>query len=135
MVISPGIYRLAMQLIRFVIVGGFNTLASYLMFALCIRLGCHFVVATLAGFVVGMLIGFRLHGAYVFDHPGDHRFLRFTLIGVLLLGCSLAIQASIRHWVNDYLAGALAAAVTIPMSFLLNRALVFHAPDKPDREG
>ena len=135
MIISPGFARSLLQLMRFTVVGLFNTVASYLVFALCISLGAHFVVATLAGFATGMLMGFKLHGAYVFDHPGDHRFLRFTLIAVALLGCSLAIQALIRSSVNDYLAGAIAAGFTIPVSFLLNRAFVFHAPDRADEEG
>ena len=126
---SPTSHRSAWQLIRFVIAGGFNTLASYLTFALCIRLGWHFVPANLAGFVVGILLGFKLHGTFVFDHSGEKRFLRFALIAVLLLGFSLLIQAIVRQWVNDYVAGALAAAITVPTSFLLNRALVFHAPD------
>ena len=126
---SPTRHRTAWQLIRFLIAGGFNTLASYLAFALCIRLGWHFVPANLVGFLVGVLIGFKVHGAFVFDHPGEKRFLRFMVIAVLLLGCSLGIQAIVRQWVNDYVAGALAAAVTIPISFLLNRALVFHAPE------
>jgi putative flippase GtrA len=131
-VISPGFCRSLLQLMRFSIVGVFNTVASYLMFALCIKLGAHFVVATLAGFALGMLMGFRLHGAFVFDHPGDHRFLQFSIIAVLLLLCSLGIQALIRPWVNDYLAGALAACFTIPVSFLLNRAFVFLAPEGKD---
>jgi putative flippase GtrA len=127
--------RTLLQLMRFSLVGVFNTLASYLVFALCIRLGAHFVLATLASFATGMLAGFKLHGAYVFDHPGEHRFLRFTLIGVALLGCNLALQALIRTWVNDYLSGAIAACCTIPVSFLLNRAFVFHAPAVPEPEG
>lgn len=135
MIISPGLLRSLLQLMRFSIVGVFNTVASYLVFALFIGLGAHFVVATLGGFATGMLMGFKLHGAFVFDHPGDHRFLRFTLIAVVLLGCSLAIQALIRSHVNDYLAGAIAAGFTIPVSFLLNRAFVFHAPDGAGEEG
>jgi putative flippase GtrA len=121
-----------LRLVRFSVVGFVNTLASYLTFAACIRIGLHYTLATLAAFAVGMLMGFKLHGAFVFDHPGDRRFVRYALISVGLLGCSLAIQALTRTMVNDYAAGAIAAATTIPISFLLNRAFVFQAPVKPD---
>ena len=58
---------------------------------------------------VGVLIGFKMHGRFVFEHPGAHRFVQFALISIVLLGCSLGMQALARHWVNDYLSGALAA--------------------------
>jgi putative flippase GtrA len=134
-VISPEMYRAVLRFGRFVIVGLFNTLLSYLVFCFFIWMGVHFTLSTLVSYAVGMLIGFKLHGAFVFDHPGDHRFLRFTLISVVLLGCSLAIQAVVRTRVNDYLAGAIAACITIPVSFLLNRAFVFQAPGGPDHKG
>ncbi|WP_426103637.1 GtrA family protein [Massilia sp. TSP1-1-2] len=134
MVVSATIYRTFLRLVRFSMVGFLNTLASYAVFALFIRMGCHYTIATLAAYTVGMLMGFKLHGAYVFDHPGDHRFLRFTLISLALFACSLGIQALARTIVNDYLAGAIAAAITIPVSFLLNRAFVFHAPAPPDQD-
>jgi putative flippase GtrA len=125
----PVIYRSILRLIRFSIVGIINTVASYLVFALFIWAGVHYVFASLAASSIGMLMGFKLHGAFVFDHPGDHRFLRFMGISFLIFACSLGIQALARISVNDYLAGAIAAAITIPISFLLNQAFVFHAPD------
>lgn len=134
MLISPQLLRGVLRLVRFVIVGFFNTLASYMVFALFIRLGCHYTLATLAAYACGMLMGFKLHGAFVFDHPGDHRFLRFTLISIALFLCSLGIQAVARLSVNDYAAGAIAAVITIPISFLLNRAFVFHAPNQQEQQ-
>jgi putative flippase GtrA len=124
---------LLLQMARYVVVGSFNTLASYLVFALCILLGAHYVLATVFAFVLGMLLGFRLHGTYVFDHPGDHRFWHFTFISLMLLGASVGIQTWCRPWANDYLAGAIAVCATIPVSFLLNRAFVFLAPEPPEQ--
>lgn len=127
--------RSVLRLVRFSIVGSFNSVVSYLVFALFIRSGFHYTVATFAAFLVGMLMGFKLHGALVFDHSGERRFLRFALISVGLFGCSIGIQALARNTVNDYAAGAIAAAITIPISFLLNRTFVFHAADIAEREG
>jgi putative flippase GtrA len=129
-----GVYRGFLRLVRFSIVGVLNTLASYLVFAAFIRMGFHFSVATFAAFTVGMLMGFKLHGAYVFDHPGDRRFLRFSMISLAIFAFSLLIQTLVRDTVNDYVAGAIAAVITIPISFLLNRAFVFHAPDASEQD-
>jgi putative flippase GtrA len=134
-VTSAGIYSTLLRLVRFLIVGLFNSLVSYLAFALIIRIGWHYTVATLVAYSVGTLMGFKLHGRFVFDHPGDERFWRFIWISLALLACSLGIQKLAQISVNAYAAGAIAAAITIPVSFLLNRAFVFHAPPTPDQEG
>ena len=115
------------RFIRFLIVGSFNTFASYLVYALLIRLGWHFVAANLLAFTVGMLMGFKLHGSLVFDNPGEHRFFHFTLIAVAMLGCSLLIQAMLRSVLNDYISGAISTAISVPISYLLNRRFVFRA--------
>jgi putative flippase GtrA len=128
--LAPALWRFA----RFVVVGALNTALSYAVFALLIWLGLHFTLATLASSVVGVLVGFQLHGAFVFDHPGDGKFWRFMLISILVLGCNVISQALLHPYVNDYVAGALAACITIPVSFGLNRAFVFRAAAAPGRE-
>lgn len=134
MVTSKGLHRGFRRLLRFSLVGFLNTLVSFGMFAMFIHMGFHYSVATFAAFLVGMLMGFKLHGAYVFDHPGDHRFLRFVLISLAVFAFSVGIQSLVHNMVNDYVAGTLSAVITIPISFLLNRAFVFHAPDNPDQD-
>ena len=134
MVTFDEIKRGFLRLVRFSTVGVFNTLVSYLVFALFVRMGFHYVAATFAAFVVGMLMGFKLHGAFVFDHSGSGRFLRYTLIALAVFFCGLVVQALVRGTVNDYVAGAIACAITVPVSFLLNRAFVFHAPPTSDQE-
>ena len=114
------------HLVRFGIVGSVNSFFAYLVFALSLRLGCHFSLATLIGSLFGMMTGFKLHGHFVFGNPGNGRFLRFALIFCFVYGVSVGIQEIARLAVNGYLAGAIAAAITIPVSFFLNRNMVFH---------
>jgi putative flippase GtrA len=114
------------HLIRFGVVGSVNSFFAYLVFAFCLRLGCHFSLATLIGSLFGMMTGFKLHGHFVFGNPGRGRFLRFALIFCFVYGVSVGIQEIARLAVNGYVAGAIAAAITIPVSFTLNRNLVFH---------
>jgi putative flippase GtrA len=115
-----------LRLVRFGMVGSVNTLVSYLVFAGLLRVGWHYAAATLVGSICGMVLGFRLHGRFVFRNPGRGRFLRFALFFVGLYGLSIGIQALARMAMNGYLAGALAASITIPTSFLLNRNFVYH---------
>ena len=113
------------RLLRFGAVGAANTLVSYLVFALLLRLGAHFAVATLAGGICGVALGFKLHGNFVFNHTGHGRFPHFLVIFMLCYALSLGIQAIARLVMDGFLAGALATAFVVPFSFLLNRNLVF----------
>lgn len=115
-----------LRLARFGIVGFVNTIFAYLVFALSLRIGCHFALATLIGSAFGMATGYRLHGRFVFANPGKGRFMRFALIFVLMYMLSVGIQAVARSTCNGYFAGAIAAFITIPTSFILNRNFVFH---------
>jgi putative flippase GtrA len=115
------------RLVRFGIVGSVNTLVSYLIFAGLLRVGWHYTLATLAGCTCGMALGFRLHGRFVFEHPGRGRFMRFALFFIALYGLSIGIQALARKAMNGYLAGVAAASITIPASFFLNRNFVYHS--------
>ena len=76
MVISPDTSRALLRFLRFLIVGGVNTLASYLVFCGCIWIGLHFTLATLVSYGVGVLIGFKMHGRFVFEHPGARDVVR-----------------------------------------------------------
>jgi putative flippase GtrA len=73
-----------------------------------------------------MVLGFKLHGSFVFGHSGRGRFLRFAMIFISMYILSLGIQTFARRSVNGYLAGAIASCVTVPVSYLLNRTFVFH---------
>lgn len=114
-----------LHLLRYVVVGGVNTLLAFGVFVLFLKVGCHFSVATLAGGICGMVMGFKLHGTLVFGHSGRGRFLWFLAIFVSMYGLSLGIQTLARGSVNGYLAGAVASCVTVPVSYLLNRTFVF----------
>jgi putative flippase GtrA len=120
------------RLARFGIVGGLNTAISYCAFAILLRIGFHYILATLMASILGMFLGFKLHGHFVFNNSGKGRFLHFATIFLIMFTLSIGIQTASRLVVNGYIAGAIAASVTIPTSFLLNRYFVFHRP--VDRE-
>lgn len=126
---------LLVSLARFGAVGLINSAVAYAAFALTLSLGLHYTIATLAGGAAGVLLGFRLHGRFVFrDRPGQ--LWRFVLVFLVIYGLSLAVQAGARPAAGGYLAGILAMGVTVPTSYLLNRWLVFRGPAvRPDSGG
>lgn len=123
-----------LQLIRFGLVGALNTAFAYGVFAALLWTGLHFTLATLLGGAIGVVTGFRLHGKFVFKNPGKGRFLHFCGIFILIYALSVGIQAIARLGMNGYAAGAIASCFTAPISFILNRFLVFHSAGMSDKE-
>lgn len=118
------------QLIRFGLVGLFNTAVAYGVFALLLRIGVHYALATLLGGVAGMLVGFNSTGRFVFKRTGNGRFLRFLLVFLAMFALNILIQRLLHPAVNRYLAGAAATVACFLVSYTLNRSFVFGARDQ-----
>ena len=115
------------ELRRFVTAGVFNTGLSYGVYALCLWLGLPYPLANLAAMVAGVLVGFLTQGHFVFRRLEGWRFPRFALswlalwgLNVLLIRLLLPLTA-----MNAYLAGAVALCVIVPLSFVVQKHLVF----------
>lgn len=121
---SGRMLRAAAPLARFGAVGLLNTAVAYAVFAALLSAGLHYALATFAGGLAAVLVGFTLHGRLVF-RTRDGRFGRFVGVFLATLAINVLIQRLVRGVAGGYAAGALAAAVTVPLSYLLNRTLVF----------
>ena len=116
----------ANRFIRFLFVGGVNTLFGYGMFALFIYVGLHYAVASALATVVGVLFNFMTTGTIVFQNRDPRLIFRFVaaycisyVVGVGVLWVFNQFQ------VSNYIAGAV---MTLPMavfSFFLMKTLVF----------
>ncbi len=116
----------AVSFIRFLFVGGLNTLFGYSVFALFILLGLHYALAALIGTILGILFNFKTTGTIVFKSDDNRLIVRFfgvygfmymVNVGVLKLFRELGVHVLIT-----------AAVATLPMamiSFLLMRRFVF----------
>lgn len=115
------------ELVRFILAGGVNTGFSYAVYAACLWLGIAYPLANLAAMVAGVLIGFLTQGHFVFRALERRRFPAFILtwlglwgLNVLLIRFLLPVASG-----NAYLAGALALAIIVPLSYLIQKHLVF----------
>lgn len=114
------------KLIRFLLVGGINTVFGYSVFSLAIFLKVHYAIAALLGQALGTLFNFATISRLVFDSKENK--LIFKFIGVYVFTYMLNVLALrfLRSLnVDIYLA---AAIITLPIAligFLLNKNLVF----------
>jgi putative flippase GtrA len=115
------------QLVRFVIAGTVNTAFSYGVYALFLWLGLSYPLANLASMILGVMLGFVTQGHFVFRKMETRRFPRFVASWLVMWAVNVAVIAALMPVVNHnaYVAGALALCVIVPLSFVVQRHLVF----------
>jgi putative flippase GtrA len=124
------------QFIKFGIVGVSNTLLSFAIYTVLLKVfGVWYLAASAIGFIIGAVNGFLLNRRWTFaGHVGDA--LTPVRWGVVQ-GCGLALNLGLLYLFVDgagiekLLGQALATAIVTVVTFLVNRAWTFrmhHAP-------
>lgn len=120
------------KFIRFLLVGGLNTVFGYGVYCLMVFIGLSYVWATLVSQVLGVLFNFLTTGTLVFDNRDKRLFLRFVLNYVLTyfisIGANKACQ-EIFGW-NTYISGIGAMAVSALCSFFILKFFVYGSRPK-----
>ena len=117
---------LAHQLLRFLLVGGANTLLTYLLLLSLLQFLDPRVAYT-AAFVVGIVANSLLTGPLVFrSRPAGHRRLLYAawLVVVYLVGLAMVQVALLADISQEPLLAALPLLVTAPLSFFGGRLLL-----------
>ncbi|MFZ3171878.1 MAG: GtrA family protein [Carboxydocellales bacterium] len=114
------------KFIRFLIVGGVNTLFGYSVYAIFLFFNFHYSIATLLSVIIGILFNFKTTGNLVFENKEN--ILIFKFFGVysiiyILNVVGLKIFDALK--INLYLAGILLILPTAIISFHLNKRYVF----------
>ena len=114
------------RLWRFLLVGAANTAASYALYALGLRLGLGYPLASLAALIGGIVMGFAAHGRITFRSRLAGRFGRFVAVWAVIYAVYVAlIWALTGTGLSAYLAGLVALPVTTALSFVLQSRHVF----------
>jgi putative flippase GtrA len=117
------------RFLRFLLVGGLNTVFGYGLFALFTWMGMPYPVAIALATVLGVLFNYQTTGRLVFDGPGHGRLWRFIGVYVLVyLANVAAVAALLRTGMNVYVANAAAMLPLVAASYLLQRSFVFRSP-------
>ena len=112
----------------FVAVGGFNTLASYLIFCLAVEgVGLGRGLSLFIGYGLGMLIAYQNFSRFVFSGANGRAWLRFAPAYVVLFLANWGLLVGLM-WLSGWgevLVQFLLLPVVAALSYLLNRFFVF----------
>lgn len=118
------------QFIKFGIVGGINTILSYIITNGCYYLlNLHAQISNIIAFVITVFISFLLNNKYVFTENKEKRnvlksilkvYASYSITGLFLTGILLYIEEEILG-IYHYIATLLNLLITIPINFILNK--------------
>lgn len=114
------------RFIRFLIVGGINTLFGYSIFSLLISLNFRYEIAALISTMCGVLFSFKTMGVIVFKNKNNN--LIFKFIGVytiIFLMQVFLLKQLLAYKINLFVAGALILLPLALVSYTLNKIFVF----------
>ena len=122
-----GIVHLPEQFIRFLIIGGVNTVFAYSIYALSIFLGAHYTLAVLLSTVIGTCFSFKTMGTMVFDNPDNMLIFKFIAVYALCYFLNIGILRvlTLIGVTNLYVAGLTSSLLVALVSFSLNKWVVF----------
>ncbi|MBQ3667203.1 MAG: GtrA family protein [Elusimicrobiaceae bacterium] len=129
------IVHLPEQIIRFLIIGGVNTVFAYCIYALSIFLGAHYTLAVLLSTVIGTCFSFKTMGTMVFDNPDNMLIFKFIAVytGCYFLNVGILRLLTLAGVRNLYVAGITSMLLVSAVSFCLNKWVVFRKKDKIDQ--
>lgn len=114
--------------LRFLIVGGVNTLFGYGAYALLLFVGLHYVAAAFLATVAGVLFNYFTTGGLVFEHMSRRALVSFVLVYVLTYAVNVACVGLLgRLGVGPYLAGLVLVLPMAALAYLLMSHFVFGA--------
>ena len=116
----------AIPFLRFLVVGGINTVFGYSVFALFILMGLHYVLAALLAQICGILFNFKTTGTIVFKNKDNRLIFRFFAVYLFtyLLNIGLLKLFDMAD-IGPLIAGAIIVLPMAFVSFLLMRKFVF----------
>lgn len=117
---------LALRPVRFVLVGGLNTLFGYGLFAAFYLASHHRQISLVAATVVGMVFNFFTTGRLVFANRSGRAAIPFAVGYAAILGLNMALlELLARAGLPTLEAQAVALPIMVAVSYVLNRHVIF----------
>lgn len=116
----------SVRFVRFLFVGGINTLFGYSVFSAFILLHIHYALASLISTIIGVLFNFFTTGRIVFKNNNPKLILKFFgVYGTIYLINLMFLRIFDTYHVNMLIAGAILVFPVAILSYFLNKAFVF----------
>ena len=114
------------RFIRFLFIGGVNTLFGYCVYSLLIVFGLHYSISLFIATAIGVLFNFKTTGIFVFKNKDNWLIIRFIAVYAVVYCVNvLAISGLKKVGANEYTAGAIMLLPVAVLSYLLNSLFVF----------
>ena len=116
------------EILKFIIVGGINTLNYYIIYLLLLKLiGVNYLVSHISGFVISFIISYYLNCYFVYKvQPTWKKFIQFPLTQVVNMGIQTLLLYIFVQWFNisSVIAPFAGLIITIPVTFILSKYIL-----------
>ena len=120
------------RFIRFLFVGGINTLFGYGIFSLMVYLGLNYILAALLATIAGIIFNFHTVGSIVFNDRRYSLLARFILVYFTGYGLNVfGIHFLMKYIDNTYISAAILVMPLAVIMFSLHRKFVFRKRINP----
>lgn len=126
--------KFSSQFIKYGLVGFSNTCIAYIVYALCVYMGVHYLLANAAGFTVSVINAFYWNNKFVFTKTSEEyrdpwkslakTFMTYGFSELVLTSFLLFLFIDVAH-ISEYLAQLLRLLITVPFTFLVNKTWSF----------
>jgi putative flippase GtrA len=114
------------QIINFIIVGIFNTLFGYAVYAAFIFLGFNYIASVFLATILGILFNFKTIGKFVFKSHDNTLIVKFIFVYAIVFIVNIVLIKTLKDFgLNDYISGLFAIIPASITSFILNKYFVF----------
>lgn len=121
---------LSSKFLRFLVIGGLNTILNYSIYVLLIYIGFGYAFATTISFIIGLVVNFKTQGRFVFNYKSNRPFLLYVVswIGIYVINLGVLGWLVVKG-IDSYLAGALLIPPIAILSFFILKFVVFRERD------
>ena len=114
------------QIYKYLIVGGVNTVFGYSIFAIFIFFGFHYSLAVLIATILGVLFNFQSYGRLVFQDYSWNLLSRFVFVYTIIYFANITLLLIFDLLVSNlYISGAMTTPVIAYLGYILNRRYVW----------
>lgn len=116
------------EIIKFIIVGGINTLNYYIVYLILLKLiDLNYLVSHVSGFMVSFIISYYLNCHFVYKvKPTWRKFIQFPLTQVVNMGMQTLLLCIFVQWfhISSVIAPFAGLIITIPITFVLSKYIL-----------